>query len=1420
MNVDVVHGDRPKHPLVGTVVEPYAILDVIAAGGMGVVFKARHTLTDRIVAMKLLPSELARDESNVQRVKLEAKALAQLKHPNIVTTFDFGFTAMQEPFIVMEYVTGESLKEVLDREVLLPVDRALKVFLQAVDGMRYAHSAKILHRDLKPHNIMVSNEPEPDHVKILDFGVAKLAEYTQKITRTGEVVGSPLYMSPEQCTGKPTDHRCDIYSIGVMMFETLTGNPPFRGENYISTVHLKCTKLAPSFKDVVPGRVFPERLEMIVLKCLEIDPDKRYSTMAELKADLELVAGVVPRVERVKTNQAMPPAQGSSSQTVGAAPTKADEIGWQPAWAGGQSATVNPAAARSKEDQFSDSIVTNVSDSTDSQSWRGPSSPDLSDDNWGNTDLSKDKKNQLGWSTPAVADDDSEWIPSTPPYAVPPPGAQKPLTQTQGLASLSAALEASSIGAGDMLNIKPGGFNPEGGKSSDDITGDKPIVDLEQTKGPTPIPLKKDESGDSHFVLTWDQKTGPSWSATTATPQRPKAPMGSMAGTRTRMPGMDANAIANAAVNASNPIAQQQPAQSAPGSGNSQSAVASQIGQVPANGQAPAEIKQTGQQQQVEPKASSPQAGPTQPQLNQSPQASSPLAEGMSQNPWGEDNDRQSSTGTTFNAAAHGWAPPSSTGTHQAIQQDAIGTQQQMNQGMTGTQQQMSQGMTGTQQQMNQGMTGTQQQMNLGMTGTQQQMNQGMTGFQQQMNQGMTGTQQQMNQGMTGTQPAQARQPHPGFPQPQQPHPGFPQPQNQSGNGPPQGPQGFPAQDNQGFQLPANQSNAPQMGSGHPGSTGTQPTVQPGNTGTQPVHPGFTQSPAAGQAVNSGSQPHPGFPPAPQPHPGFPQAGQGATGTHQEAPGMVSQQNQVVNPQAAAVSPQAAQQRPVMPDPWAESIPPANAVAQMTESETGVKHMTPWQDKTPPVGPVAGQINQPLFPPSPVAQLAASLMDDQSTKLTTDSEDAPTNTGGFSQRPIPASVQAMMPPPPPSRSQQNLQAQPSQSQQNMVPPSVSRQNMPPMHPGMAGAVRPGMSSPQPGMPPSMQPTGGPSLLGGAPNAPTEQQQSQAQSASPWEEPQVLGSNEPSPYQGAPGAMQGTAPTLKVKPDWNNDSSPTNREPAQQSDAAIKQFAERMKTKTPEPAQQVHPDTGKDFKSYEPVSLAELNAIKTPAPTTPKPTADGLSNALPAGHQTTGSVPVYNKKSRTRELDDGDHHGLGSGHSGGSRGAGSSLRFNTSRGGTDTKKTVLMTLVAVAIVAVVGIAGFMLLQHGSKTNAPATVTQSTTTDSSTSSQPVETETATTRNTSEPPSSATTASSSTASSTASSEHTATKPVPKPRRAATTPAPVAKKPQVAKAAPKKPKKPKAVAKTPASSPDTPSLPRRRRAYSTYDSYYSDGN
>ncbi len=477
--------------------------------------------------MKLLPSELARDDSNVQRVKLEAKALAQLKHPNIITTFDFGSTYMQEPFIVMEYVAGESLKEILDREVLLPLNRAIRIFLQVVDAMRYAHGAGILHRDLKPHNVMVSNEPEQDHVKVLDFGVAKLAEYTQKITRTGEVVGSPLYMSPEQCTGRPTDQRCDIYSVGVMMFETLTGSPPFRGENYISTVHLKCTKLAPNFRDVVPGKVFPEKLEMIVLKCLEIEPDNRYSSMAELKGELELVAGTLPKTERPKAGS-----QNSSLSTTGSAtagfrgnsdpisPIKSSapgtgEVGWKPSWSGETTPTPSPVPSPSSYDKWSDSIAS--IETSDKELFGGPQQ---AADTGG---LSRGS-----WSGPGteVGDDDAR-RPAKPSSVASDRIESKPQIGkllTQDLASLSAALEASTVERTKTSDRLPAQNPPA--SLPEDITGDRPVVgeETQQTSRPVPVPDAKNKQGDSHFVLTWDSKSGPSWSATSAAPQKQRPP--------------------------------------------------------------------------------------------------------------------------------------------------------------------------------------------------------------------------------------------------------------------------------------------------------------------------------------------------------------------------------------------------------------------------------------------------------------------------------------------------------------------------------------------------------------------------------------------------------------------------------------------------------------------------------------------------------------------------------------------------------------------------------------------------------------------------------------------------------------------------------------------------------------------------------
>lgn len=290
-HMDSFDTSRPedKHPLVGTTIGQYRVLDVIATGGMGLVLKACQLMTERTVALKLLPPELVADELNVKRLQREARALAQLNHPNIITTFDFSFAPDGQPFLVIELIEGETIRQLLNREILLPVDRAVPIFRQAADAMRFAHGKGILHRDIKPQNIMICNEPEIDHVKVLDFGIAQLGEDLQRLTRAGEVIGSPTYMSPEQCLGEPVGERSDIYSLGVVMFEVLTGEPPYRGTSITDTMSKKVKEPLPRFNDIVSGRVFPELLESVVLCCLARNPESRLSSMADLKEQLLIV---------------------------------------------------------------------------------------------------------------------------------------------------------------------------------------------------------------------------------------------------------------------------------------------------------------------------------------------------------------------------------------------------------------------------------------------------------------------------------------------------------------------------------------------------------------------------------------------------------------------------------------------------------------------------------------------------------------------------------------------------------------------------------------------------------------------------------------------------------------------------------------------------------------------------------------------------------------------------------------------------------------------------------------------------------------------------------------------------------------------------------------------------------------------------
>jgi serine/threonine-protein kinase len=282
-----------EDPLIGTVLaERFEVLAILGEGGMSAVYKARHLLMDKLVAIKLL---FAEDIQSLKRFQLEAKLACGLNHANIVSVLDFGVSTQGQPYLVMDYLEGRSLGELVKTEGAMQYERATNVFIQACDALTYAHKRDIIHRDLKPSNFMlVLDENYSELVKLVDFGIAKQISLddadAQALTRTGEVFGSPLYMAPEQCLGRKTDARADIYSMGCVMYEVLTGRPPLVGINALDTLHKHINEDPQPFATTNPACAdVPKTLERIVFKALERDLDKRYQSMLELWTDLELL---------------------------------------------------------------------------------------------------------------------------------------------------------------------------------------------------------------------------------------------------------------------------------------------------------------------------------------------------------------------------------------------------------------------------------------------------------------------------------------------------------------------------------------------------------------------------------------------------------------------------------------------------------------------------------------------------------------------------------------------------------------------------------------------------------------------------------------------------------------------------------------------------------------------------------------------------------------------------------------------------------------------------------------------------------------------------------------------------------------------------------------------------------------------------
>lgn len=279
--------------------ERWEILEFLGEGGMSSVYKTKHIAMGRMAAAKVLHPHLSFDDKHLQRFQREAQAASAVNHQNVISIYDCGITPDGRPFILMEYLPGKSLAEELRANGKFPLDRALKIFLAICDGMAHAHEKGVVHRDLKPSNVMlVPGDDGRELAKVVDFGIARLipnegaeGEALHQLTQTGEVFGSPLYMSPEQCLGKHPDQRSDIYALGCLMYEVLAGYPPLKGNSFLETMHMQMEEQPKPFAKAGVSDAKTKLVEGVILKCLAKDPVDRYGTMHELKRDLLFASG-------------------------------------------------------------------------------------------------------------------------------------------------------------------------------------------------------------------------------------------------------------------------------------------------------------------------------------------------------------------------------------------------------------------------------------------------------------------------------------------------------------------------------------------------------------------------------------------------------------------------------------------------------------------------------------------------------------------------------------------------------------------------------------------------------------------------------------------------------------------------------------------------------------------------------------------------------------------------------------------------------------------------------------------------------------------------------------------------------------------------------------------------------------------------
>lgn len=266
-------------PFVGKVIDGrYEIQAKVGEGGMGVVYRARQVSIDRVIALKMLSPQMAADPNWVQRFYNEAKACSRLQHPNTIRMFDFGQTAEGRLFMTMEFLDGSGLRQAIQQGPFA-AQRVIKILIQCCASLAEAHSIGIIHRDIKPDNVFLLNMPgSPDFVKLLDFSVAKLLQEGDKMhTQAGVVFGTPQYMSPEQGRGLPLDARSDLYALGILAYEMLTGRVPFNDENPMTVIQMHLRNEVPP----MPAQI-PYPVQQVVRRALEKDPARRYQSAGEM----------------------------------------------------------------------------------------------------------------------------------------------------------------------------------------------------------------------------------------------------------------------------------------------------------------------------------------------------------------------------------------------------------------------------------------------------------------------------------------------------------------------------------------------------------------------------------------------------------------------------------------------------------------------------------------------------------------------------------------------------------------------------------------------------------------------------------------------------------------------------------------------------------------------------------------------------------------------------------------------------------------------------------------------------------------------------------------------------------------------------------------------------------------------------------